>query len=63
MTRTQDPFDELAAMFLTGPDEKAKTRDGEDTSRAVMTELLIVAHLPVRGGLWLTPSILAKWWD
>ena len=55
MTRTVDPFDELAAMFLTEADEKPAEDTGDSTPVSVLIELLMVAHLPVRGGLWLTP--------
>jgi len=77
MTRTFDPFDELAAMFLTSPSipseigsslQSATTphapKEGGTMFRRPRThapassatiELLIVGHLPVRGGLWLTP--------
>ncbi len=55
MTRTKDPFDELAAMFLTEADEAEASDPQRDSALAVMIELLVVAHLPVRGGLWLTP--------
>jgi hypothetical protein len=85
MSRTLDPFDELAAMFLTAPaaiapqssfpggNEDAslqaaappKTRSSHAPGQAStmenprnaapITELLVTGHLPVRGGLWLTP--------
>ncbi len=66
MTTTFDPFDELAAMFLTSPAEGATTAaaaqaESSETvadthrNRAALTEILIVGHLPVRAGLWLTP--------
>ncbi len=55
MTRTVDPFDELAAMFLTEPDDRPAKDVGDSTPVKVLIELLMVAHLPVRGGLWLTP--------
>lgn len=76
MSRAIDPFDELAAMFLTAPQAKAPTAvvNGGAPSKAVPgrglgaersssrhashepeIELLIVGHLPVRAGLWLTP--------
>lgn len=50
MTHTVDPFDELAALFLTGPDLPAAPAQA-----AAPVELLIVGHLPVRADLWLTP--------
>jgi hypothetical protein len=69
-----DPFDELAALFLTDPDGAHRTSatsspahaapaaaprsappvSGESTSKAVV-ELVVVGHLPVRAGLWMTP--------
>lgn len=50
MTRTMDPYDELASMFLTQPDDS-----GSGGGRPAVIELLVVGHLPVRAGLWLTP--------
>lgn len=50
MSHTADPFDELAALFLTGPDEAAARQHA-----APIVELLVVGHLPVRADLWLTP--------
>ena len=83
MTRTFDPFDELAAMFLTVPPGSevlpaphhhlpTPTRPPPHTpalklaaepaparkairAPSIAAELLIVGHLPVRAGLWLTP--------
>ncbi len=52
MPTTADPFDELAALFLTDPDRPAGVRGAR---RAATVELLIVGHLPVRGSLWLVP--------
>ncbi len=49
MTRTVDPFDELAAMFLTEADEKPAEDTGDSTPVSVLIDLLIVSHLPVRG--------------
>jgi hypothetical protein len=46
-----DTFDELAAIFLT-EDEDAPAP--EPMSPAQL-ELILVGHLPVRAGLWLTP--------
>ncbi len=51
MTRTIDPYDELAALFLTEPDE----RQAPAAAPPVVCELLVVGHLPVRADLWLTP--------
>jgi hypothetical protein len=47
-----DPFDELAALFLS--DQGASPRANGASARATM-ELLIVGHLPVRAGVWLAP--------
>ncbi|MCZ6836634.1 MAG: hypothetical protein O7G85_12730 [Planctomycetota bacterium] len=55
MTRTRDPFDDLAAMFLTDADQAAENAQDPQQARKIAIELLMVAHLPVRGGLWLTP--------
>ena len=51
MTQTMDTFDELSAIFLT-EDEDAPAP--EPMSPAQL-ELILVGHLPVRAGLWLTP--------
>jgi hypothetical protein len=49
MTQTADPFDDVAAMFMT-------EGDGPGTSAPqAVVELLMVGHLPVRAGLWLAP--------
>ena len=53
MTQTMDPFDELASMFLTDVDLTPPREAGGTTQ--TMIELLVVGHLPVRAGLWLTP--------
>ena len=50
MTRTIDPFDELASMFLTEAEGPAL-----EEPAAASVEVLVVGHLPVRAGLWLTP--------
>jgi len=68
MSRTIDPFDELAAMFLSAPTPAAPPSASSVHSTATLlkppnaaplhrpeSELLIVGHLPVRAGLWLTP--------
>ncbi len=52
MPRTADPYDELAAMFLTQPDQPGH---GDERTTSSIIELLVVGHLPVRAGLWLTP--------
>lgn len=49
MNPTADPFDELAALFLTDPDP------GGLAPTKPLVELLIVGHLPVRAGLWIAP--------
>ncbi len=54
MTDHVDPFDELAALFLTEPDVVAEDDGGFTAPRAIV-ELAIVGHLPVRAGVWLTP--------
>ncbi len=56
MTKMADPFDELAAMFLTGKD----TPESPATASGSQTELLVVGHLPVRAGLWLAPYAEAR---
>ncbi|MHC4949195.1 MAG: hypothetical protein ACYTG1_13220 [Planctomycetota bacterium] len=51
MSRIVDPFDELAAMFLTSTDDPGSAgREG-----AITVELVTVGNLPVRAGLWITP--------
>ncbi|MHC5022537.1 MAG: hypothetical protein ACYTGG_01320 [Planctomycetota bacterium] len=52
MSPAIDPFDELAAIFLTDPDGRPAD---DDPAATTMIELLVVGHLPVRAGLWLTP--------
>jgi hypothetical protein len=52
MTRTMDPFDELASMFLTEDDAAGAKPPPTDRE---LCELLVVGHLPVRASLWLTP--------
>ena len=54
MTDHVDPFDELAALFLTEPDVVAPGDEGFTAARTTV-ELAIVGHLPVRAGVWLTP--------
>ncbi|MHC4414773.1 MAG: hypothetical protein ACYS0G_05770 [Planctomycetota bacterium] len=51
MTQRVDPFDELAALFLTEPDDNGDAL----VARSAWVELVIVGHLPVRANLWLTP--------
>jgi hypothetical protein len=53
MTQTMDPFEELASMFLTDADLTPPREAGGTTQTTI--ELLVVGHLPVRAGLWLTP--------
>ncbi|MDY7108017.1 MAG: hypothetical protein SYC29_05215 [Planctomycetota bacterium] len=52
MTRTIDPYDELAAMFLT---EAEAPQPWHEEAGQRTIELLMVGHLPVRAGLWLPP--------
>ena len=52
MSRAIDPFDELAALFLTEPEAPSH---GTGMHQRAMVELLLVGHLPVRAGLWLAP--------
>ena len=52
-------FDELAEMFLTGPDQSSRGRTDQPAQRAA-TELLLIGHLPVRAGVWLTPYADAR---
>lgn len=52
MTRTIDPYDELASMFLTEAEIPQPWQAG---LAAQTVELLMVGHLPVRAGLWLLP--------
>ena len=54
MTDHVDPFDELAALFLTEPDVVTQGDKGFTAARTTV-ELAIVGHLPVRAGVWLTP--------
>ena len=59
MTKTADPFDELAALFLTEPDAK-RSAGRERRARGAgvgVVELLLVGHLPVRAALWLVPYV------
>ena len=55
MSPTVDPFDELAAMFLTRPDERGS--GGDPRAPVATVELLLVGHLPVRAGLWIGPYV------
>lgn len=67
MHKSANPFDELAAMFLsspgdsgtmtaTAPRQHQPPRNGVTAhQRTPIVELLLVGHLPVRGSLWLTP--------
>lgn len=56
MTRTIDPYDELAAMFLTRPDTPGEGGVATaPTTTTTFIELVVAGHLPVRAGLWLTP--------
>ncbi len=51
MTDRSDPFEELAALFLTGSDAPAPTRAASQP----LIELIVVGSLPVRASLWLVP--------
>ena len=51
MTDRTDPFEELAALFLTEPDAAAPSRAAADPA----IELIVVGSLPVRASLWLVP--------
>jgi hypothetical protein len=51
MTDRSDPFEELAALFLTEPDAAAPSRAAGEPS----IELIVVGSLPVRASLWLVP--------
>lgn len=50
MSQWSDPFDELAALFLTEPDG----RESIATAAPALIELLVVGSLPVRASLWVT---------
>ena len=55
MSAGMDPFDELAALFLTEPD--APGHGGCVAGQGLTPELVVIGHLPVRAGLWLTPYV------
>jgi hypothetical protein len=55
MTSGLDPFDELAALFLTEPEGPGTTTVGGRTAGFI--EALVVGHLPVRASVWLTPYV------
>ncbi|HWB19970.1 MAG TPA: hypothetical protein VG711_06700, partial [Phycisphaerales bacterium] len=57
MTRVIDPYDELASLFLTSGPTDAPLRP---LHAGAIKEILIVGHLPVRAGLWLTPYADAR---
>ena len=44
-----DPYDELTALFVTEPDETARS------GPAATIEMVVVGNLPVRASLWLPP--------
>lgn len=52
MTQRVDPFDELAALFLTEPEDLDGGGDG--TARAAV-EMILVGSLPVRAAVWMAP--------
>jgi hypothetical protein len=59
MKQRNDPYDELAELFLTDapPDERTgATATAEPETRIT---LCVVGHLPVRAGLWLSPYAAA----
>ena len=51
MTDRADPFEELAALFLTEPDVAAQSQAAADPA----IELIVVGSLSVRASLWLVP--------
>ncbi len=51
MTDRTDPFEELAALFLTEPDAAEQSQAAADPA----IELIVVGSLSVRGSLWLVP--------
>ena len=51
MTDHPDPFEELAALFLTEPDAAAQS----SAALVPHIELIVVGSLSVRGSLWLVP--------
>ena len=51
MTDRTDPFEELAALFLTEPDAAAQSQAAADPA----IELIVVGSLSVRASLWLVP--------
>ena len=51
MTDRTDPFEELAALFLTEPDVATPRQP----AAAPTLELIVVGSLPVRASLWLVP--------
>jgi len=56
VTRTTDPYEELAAIFLTNDEEAAPSAPvAPATGRRAAVELLMVGHLPIMGRLWLAP--------
>lgn len=58
MTRITDGIDELAALFLTGPDDPVALAQGMGPGGSAReVELVLVGHLPVRAGVWLAPYV------
>lgn len=51
MTNHSDPFDELAALFLSDAHNQPMPENETNT----IVELALIGHLPVRAGVWLTP--------
>ncbi|MCH8823427.1 MAG: hypothetical protein IH984_07950, partial [Planctomycetes bacterium] len=54
MTQPMDPFDELAELFLTEPEQFPQYPPNLNDEKIII-ELAIIGHLPVRAGVWLTP--------
>ncbi|MGI9013652.1 MAG: hypothetical protein ACR2GY_05310 [Phycisphaerales bacterium] len=57
MSEPFDPIDHLADLFLTDGARAQRDNDHEEGSAprpAACIELIVVGHLPVRAGLWLT---------
>jgi hypothetical protein len=52
MSQVSDPYEELAALFLTDAESGGAGRPAVSLSAPV--EVALVGHLPVMGGLWIT---------
>lgn len=61
MTRSShqqsNPYDELAELFLTDPDQQSLNDQPLEPGSAVASKvrLSLVGHLPVRAGVWMSP--------